>query len=61
MSRPIGWILLEIAMGLIVAAMVTTLLAGGGNKTLEVALTIAAVAVGVGCERQRRRSARNAA
>jgi len=41
--------------------MVTTLLAGGGNKTLEVALTIAAVAVGVGCERQRRRSARNAA
>jgi len=49
MSHPIGWILLEVAVGLIVAANVATLFAGGG-KTLDVALTIGAVAVAVGCE-----------
>ena len=37
-------------MGLIVAANVATLFAGGGNKTLDIALTIGAVAVAVGCE-----------
>jgi hypothetical protein len=56
MSHPIGWILLEVAIGLIVAANVATLLVGGGNKALEFALTIAAVAVAVGCEIQRRRA-----
>jgi len=50
MSHPIGWILLEVAVGLIVAANVATLFAAGGNKTLDVALTIGAVAVAVGCE-----------
>ena len=59
MSRPIGWILLEIAMALLVFANIATFITGGGNKILEVTLTVAGVAVGLSAESQRRRANRN--
>ena len=61
MSRPIGWILLEIAMTLLVFASIATFVMGGGNKALEVVLTVAGVAIGLSAEIQRRRAKRNAA
>ncbi len=59
MSSPIGWILLEIAMALLVFANIATFITGSGYKILEVALTVAGVAVGVSAESQRRRARRN--
>jgi len=61
MSHPIGWILLEIAMALLVFANIATFITGGGNKIFEVALTGGGIAVGLTAEIQRRRARRNAA
>ncbi len=61
MSHPIGWVLVEIAMALIVLANITSFVAGGGSKVLEVALAVAAVAIGLRAEIQRRRAKNNAA
>ena len=61
MSHPIGWILLEIAMALLVFANIATFITGGGNKIFEVALTGGGFAVGLTAEIQRHRARRNAA
>ncbi len=61
MSRPIGWIILEVSMGLLAAANVVTLLSGGGKKAFEIVLTVGAVAVAFAAEVQRRRARKNAA
>ncbi len=61
MSHPIGWVLVEIAMALLVLAMITSFVAGGGSKVLEVVLAVAAVAIGLRAETQRRRAKKNAA
>ncbi len=60
MSHPIGWILLEIAMALLAFANIASFVAGGGNRILEVGLTVGAVAIGLSAEIQRRRAKRDA-
>ena len=52
MSHPIGWILLEIAMALLAFANIASFVVGGGNRILEVGLTVGAVAVGLSAEVQ---------
>lgn len=61
MSRKVGWILLEFAMVLLLIGQVIDLVGGQGNKLVEIALAVLAVAVGISAEVSRRRVGKSAA
>ena len=64
MTKPIGWLVLELAMLLATAAMIIDLIhtaAMPGSKAVQALIAIAALAVATYADVQRRRMKRNAA
>ena len=64
MTKPIGWLVLELAMLLATAAMILEVIdtaATPGRKAVQAFIAIAALAVATYADVQRRRMKRNAA